>query len=388
MSNQRYTRLVSVTVIGATLYFLVAAWASDPANASAKLSKGVEPTSAASRIEPGQSGEEKPAEQVYKNILVLKGMPASELNSVMSFMAGSLGVTCTHCHVNPWMSDAKPAKQAARKMIQMVMDLNHGNFGSDAKVTCYTCHRGQPHPVSVPVITSKLGTEANAAKPVEPMPSLDDILNKYAQAVGKPAIEKLKTRIMKGSQVDTNGMSAPSNMPLEIYMEAPNKLLVITTSSRQGVIYEGYNGASGWHKDSKAQREMSGDELKQIKLDADFYAVINIRQHYTDLTVKGKEMIGDVETYAVEGTNADGKREKLYFNSQTGLLIRKQVETKTVLGVLPEITDFEDYRDVSGVKEPFTIRSISPPFTSTRKFTEIQHNLPINNDRFNLPNAK
>src|ERR1044072_1480521 len=96
MSNQRYTRLVSVTVIGATLYFLVATWASDPTNASAKLSKGVEPTSAASRIEPGQNGEEKPAEQVYKNILVLKGMPASELNSVMSFMAGWARGNLTH----------------------------------------------------------------------------------------------------------------------------------------------------------------------------------------------------------------------------------------------------------------------------------------------------
>src|ERR1700752_2858726 len=64
-----------------------------------------------------QGGGDKPAEQVYKNIQVFKGLPASQLLGAMNFMAGSLGVGCNHCHiVNQFAKDDKPTKQTARKM--------------------------------------------------------------------------------------------------------------------------------------------------------------------------------------------------------------------------------------------------------------------------------
>jgi hypothetical protein len=46
--------------------------------------------------------EKKTAEQVYKNIQALKGIPASQLKPTMAFIGGSLGVSCEHCHSNPW----------------------------------------------------------------------------------------------------------------------------------------------------------------------------------------------------------------------------------------------------------------------------------------------
>ena len=87
---------------------------------------------------------EKSAEQAYKNIQVFNGLPASQLQIVMTFMAGSLGVRCNYCHTNPFDKDDKPTKQTARRMIQMVFDINRGNFSGRDAVTCYTCHRGQP----------------------------------------------------------------------------------------------------------------------------------------------------------------------------------------------------------------------------------------------------
>src|SRR5919202_1906416 len=87
----------------------------------------------------------KAAEQVYKNIQVFKGLPASQLQGAMSFMADSLGVGCGYCHGKSFESDEKPTKQAARRMIRMVFDLN--KRGGDAfqgdTVSCYTCHRGR-----------------------------------------------------------------------------------------------------------------------------------------------------------------------------------------------------------------------------------------------------
>src|SRR4030095_4395895 len=96
--------------------------------------------------------EIKTAPQVYKNIQVFTAMNAADLDSTMAFIAGSLGVKCNYCHINPFEKDAKPTKQAARQMIRMVFDLNKGPFNGDKAVSSYTCHRGKPKPVSVPAV--------------------------------------------------------------------------------------------------------------------------------------------------------------------------------------------------------------------------------------------
>ena len=82
-----------------------------------------------------QGGGDKPAEQVYKNIQVFKGLPSSQLLGAMNFMAGSLGVACNHCHVpNQFSKDDKPAKQTARQMIQMMRKINDDNFGGKLNI--------------------------------------------------------------------------------------------------------------------------------------------------------------------------------------------------------------------------------------------------------------
>src|SRR5205085_2437634 len=88
-------------------------------------------------------------EQKFKNIQVLKGLPATELDPTMAFISGSLGVRCSYCHSNQFEKDDKPTKPAARRMLQMVFDLNKANFNSRRDVSCYTCYRGKPIPVSV-----------------------------------------------------------------------------------------------------------------------------------------------------------------------------------------------------------------------------------------------
>jgi Photosynthetic reaction centre cytochrome C subunit len=91
------------------------------------------------------------AEEAYKNIQVLKGMPAARLPVVMGFFTRWLGVNCAHCHVaGDFVSDAKPAKQTARKMLNMVTAINRDSFGGSGPVTCWTCHRGSVKPESLP----------------------------------------------------------------------------------------------------------------------------------------------------------------------------------------------------------------------------------------------
>lgn len=97
---------------------------------------------------PAGSKEER-VENKFKNIKVLKGIPADRLESIMFAFRASLGVDCTHCHIkDQWEKDARETKQVARKMIQMTRDINKQYVEGLGRVTCFTCHRGQVKPQS------------------------------------------------------------------------------------------------------------------------------------------------------------------------------------------------------------------------------------------------
>jgi photosynthetic reaction center cytochrome c subunit len=330
-----------------------------------------------------QSVQEKTAEQVYKNIQVLKGMPASQLDATMAFISGSLGVKCNYCHVNPFEKDDKPQKLAARRMIQMVFALNKGSFNGQSAVSCYTCHRGLPQPVSVPEVGQNLWQQSNqTAKEPSPGPTVEQILERYVQAVGgREAIEKVTSRVLKGSRVGADGVLVPE----EVYSKAPNKLLIITSYPKQ-VFRTGYSGSQGWAKSNETTRDLPAEVLGQIRREAEFYKETRLKDLYSKLTVAGRAMVGEREAYVVDATPADGgSSEKLYFDVQTGLLVRKYSEAKTVLGQFPTQTDYEDYRVVDGVKLPFTIRWSIPGRSWGRKITEVKQNVPLDDAQFNMP---
>lgn len=99
-----------------------------------------------------QSDQDKrPAEEVYKNVQSLRGVPAGRWMIIMTMFTRSLGVDCNHCHVQDRFElDDKPAKQTARKMLRMVSAIAREIYKGPTSINCYTCHRGQPRPVSLP----------------------------------------------------------------------------------------------------------------------------------------------------------------------------------------------------------------------------------------------
>src|SRR5580693_8072333 len=120
-----------------------------------KIKAAMDGTPAADPAAPqSTTGESaKTAEQVYQNIEVLKGVPAGQVIPAMQFITASLGVQCTFCHVEDhFEKDDKKPKQVARDMMQMMFALNKNNFEGHREVTCYSCHRGAPNPLTIPAV--------------------------------------------------------------------------------------------------------------------------------------------------------------------------------------------------------------------------------------------
>jgi photosynthetic reaction center cytochrome c subunit len=93
--------------------------------------------------------DRRPAEEAFRNIQVLKGMPAGQLTSVMSDFSSALGVDCTFCHdMTGFEKDTKPQKITTRKMLNMASAVAREHFGGKSPIGCYTCHRGKTQPVS------------------------------------------------------------------------------------------------------------------------------------------------------------------------------------------------------------------------------------------------
>jgi photosynthetic reaction center cytochrome c subunit len=366
----------SITVAG-----LVSLGRSDD-SASARA---LRPSMPLSREQQRPPQESKTAEQVYKNIQVFKGLPASELEPTMAFISGSLGVKCNYCHVNPFEKDDRTTKHTARQMIRMVFDLNKGSFKGEKAVSCYTCHRGNPQPVAVPVVGQNLW-QPNPTRPKEsPLPSVDQILDRYVQELGGvQSFQKINSRVAKGSRIGADGVPVPE----DVYQKAPNKILTVT-SYPDVVFSTGFSGINGWRNSTKGgPRDLPGPVLAQLKTDSEFYKEIKTRELYRKLTLVGKSTIGDREVYVVEATPLSGSTEKLYFDVRSGLLVRRYVESETILGIFPLQTDYEDYRDVDGIKQPFLIYWSMPGRIWGRKIAEIKQNVAVDDQQFNSPSPR
>jgi hypothetical protein len=225
------------------------------------------------------------------------------------------------------------------------------------------------------------------AKPAADMPTADQIVEKYVQAIGgKAAIEKQTSRVSKGT-FDLPAFGASGTA--EIYEKAPNKTASVITIAGFGVVQEGYDGKIAWSQDPQSGlREKAGAELASAKLDAEFLKPLKIKQLYPKLVVKGKDKVGDKEVYVVEATPVESSVETWYFDTQTGLMLRQDAERESPQGKQPIQVYLDNYKDVDGIKLPFKIHQVTPAFTIDIKIDEVKHNVPIDDAKFNKPAAQ
>jgi len=342
------------------------------------------------------SMEGKTAEQFYKSIKVLNGVPADQVIESMHQIRAALGVNCEFCHEDPdRAADTKEAKETARQMMRMVMDINKNNFKGQQEVTCYSCHRGS----TVPMTTVPLPAVEKGEEP-EPqgLPSADQILSKYVQALGgEQAIRKITSRIITGTQFIPTGPGGTMPVPavIERSQKAPN-LVVNFYRTPTYTISDGFDGSKAWSQDLRGRvTEPGATDQMRAKRVADFYLPLNLKQTYTQMQVRGVENVNGHDAYVVIARPQGDRVERLYFDVQTGLLVRKWSSLATPVGEAPFQVDYDDYRDTgSGVKFPYLIvmnpanARTEPSTTATICVTKVQDNAPLDSSKFTKPESK
>ncbi len=346
-----------------------------------------------------QQGE-KTIEQTHKDIKVLQGQPDSQLSPIMNYFSAALGVNCAFCHVREGERMAfdkeHEHKTIAREMVKLVQDINKNNFGGKNEVSCFTCHQGRPMPTATP--TLPLPAPINfggprppaapgapgATPPPPPAPTVtaEQVWDQYVQAVGgKETIAKLKNRTVKGTFTGGNNMTSE----FEVAIDGGK----ISVRQKNGTMESAnaFDGNVGWVKDARGQRDMNVNDVATAKALLEMFDAVKFMADPAEKLQMGrKTKIGDREVNVIR-TTRNKKRVTLFFDATTGLLVRKQELTPMYLGNIPEQIDYEDYRDVDGVKIPTTIRfsSIYGQTTGVRKLTEVKHNVTIDEALFAAP---
>jgi len=336
------------------------------------------------------------AEQVFKNIQVLKGIPADEFMDTMGMFASSLLYDCTGCHVQDILinrdafATATPRIQRARQMVVMVNALNRMYFGGQPKVTCFTCHRASGFPEVIPDLGLQYGDgppdnpNSMTVFPQREGPSADQIFRKYIDAVGGMGrVSKLTSYTATGTYIGFN--TGGATVPIEIFAKAPNQRASIVRVF-DGDAVKVFDGTTGWAAEGWRQIPLmtfTASNNASMRFEALSAFPAEIQKAFKDWKVAAVTL-GDDDVQLLQGSNPGELPVNLYFNEE-GLLIRTVRWSSTPVGTVPTQTDYSDYRDVAGVKMPFHIVVTWTNGQNTIELKEIRPNVTIDAARFARP---
>jgi hypothetical protein len=318
-------------------------------------------------------------------------------------------------------------KAIARRMITMTQGLNRDAFGGQTRVGCDTCHRGASLPHVVPNVQPPLRTgpytwPVERGEPETPLPSADQIWAKYEQAMGgREALRAVKTRIHIMERAVYVGAVAIGVMPLEPsgvtnvirYAKMPNKI-VANHSAKDGrflLWMGGCDGRTCWSGETSGMAIPVGEDRpindstyeRQARSFHNnyFYGYMpldleTLKSQHARFVVRSRQTImhaigpgQDVkrDTYLVEGyVRAEDVPEYMYFDVETGLLLRRLNGDPTIFGPNYQQIDFSDYRDVgTGTKVPFLHINQHYDERSRETVLLVQDNVPIDDSIFAKP---
>jgi hypothetical protein len=215
------------------------------------------------------------------------------------------------------------------------------------------------------------------------LPTVRELIDRYIQALGgASAIENVSSRVETGT-AHFNGQSAGA----EIFTQVPRqRTFVLHLAGGDSVTT--YDGRTGWSSVAGGPaREMHDADIEAARIEADLHFPLHIRQTFPELRVEYPEKIGHREAHVLVGIRQDQRTAKLYFDDQSGLLIRLVLYVESPLGLNSAQIDFADYRDVTGVQVPFSLTFSQPGSSLTIQIEDVRQNIPIDNLKFAKPSS-
>jgi photosynthetic reaction center cytochrome c subunit len=353
----------------------------------------------AAALVQGQTAPKPPmADEVFKNVQVLKGITVNEFMGTMGVFSAALGMSCEDCHTSSdtgwdaYAADTNPRKRTARRMVAMMTEINRANFGGRQLVTCYTCHRATDRPIVTPNLATLYAERSienpDVVAPFPNAPSIDQVLDKYVRALGgADRLGRITSLAAKGTSVGYGPEGDPR--PFELFAKAPGQRTTIT-HTRDGDSTTAFDGTAGWtaapHR-PVALLALTGQDLDGLKLDADLAFPAHLKDALTNWRVGPTDTIAGRDVQVVQGTTAKGALATLFFDKASDLLVRQVRYTASPVGRIPTQIDYADYRDVSGVKMPFRLTVIWLDGQDTIQLTDIQPNVAIDAAKFGKPPA-
>jgi photosynthetic reaction center cytochrome c subunit len=338
------------------------------------------------------------AEEVFKNIQVLKGIPVDQFMGTMGFFSSSLGLNCTDCHSEEsggnWekYADDTPLKRTARRMVTMMQGINETNFGGRQLVTCNTCHRGIQNPNVMPSINLLYGTPP-PEEPGDPIvqapgqPTADSILDKYIAAVGGAQRAAAFTSFTATGTY--RGYDDSEETPLELYSNSSGQRAIVV-HALSGLTTTTYDGRNGWMAAPATDKPfpliaITGQELEGVKLEAQVFFPSQIKQALRNWRSGFRTEIDDREVQVIQGTTAGGAVATLCFDVQTGLLVRLVRYDASPVGRIVTRVDYTDYRDAGGIRMPFKWTVSWLDGRSVYALSRVQPNIAIDPAKFARP---
>jgi len=344
--------------------------------------------------------KQKTAGETFKNVTTpaLKALTVDDFMGAMGVISADLGLDCADCHPGAGSDKANfvidtPQKITARKMINMVGAINQANFNGVQNVTCWTCHHGKETPANTITLDKLYGSPNDehddfvAQQPGEPKGA--EVLDKYIAALGgAQKLATLKSFIATGTSVGYEGLGGGGSF--QIFAKAPDQrstVIVFKDHPERGDTHRVYDGKVGWNKTPRnavPEYQLSGSELDGVRVDALLSFPGNIKTTLTGLRTATAD-IGDRDVEVVQGSGPNGVLVTLYFDKKTNLLVREVRYSKSPVGRIPTQVDYADYRDVGGIKFPFSYTFSWLDGKDAYKLADVKVNVPIDAAVFAKP---
>lgn len=352
---------------------------------------------------PAAGAAENPpmAETVFKNVLVLKGIPVDEFMDTMGMFAAATAKDCTGCH-SPEILDGRaeafaidtPMIRRARSMVVMMNAINRSYFGGRKRVTCATCHANSSAPENVPNMAIQYGDPVENPNSMQFIvaagsnPSqIDQVFTKYLDALGgAQRLAGVTSFAATGTYAGWD--TGLSEVPVDIYARAPGQLTTVAHRTEGDSVWA-YDGRNGWQVTVNSAvpftLPLTKGNLEGARLDAMVaLAPTRIRQAFSKWEISKGLLEDDRPVQILRATNEGQTPVNFYFDN-AGLLVRLLRWNDTAVGSVATQYDYSDYRDVGGIRRPFRWVRTSTINQVTIVLKEMRPNVAIDAARFAKP---